>query len=126
MDNIAAKNMLQSISTILSEPLMITVKCEKEDCGSVLNVEIPQALEASGPPQLVVRCASCESLLKVQLPADIYTRHKASQLEALRACQEKYKAIIPGPRPSGATSQQLDVGTPDQQLAVGSIAARTT
>ena len=117
--DISANSVLKSIEDILSQPLVITVKCERESCASILNVTIPTSLEAAAPPRLVVRCASCASLLKVQLPENIYVRHKASQLETVRAYQQAYQASqFPG--------AQLDVGTPEQQIAAAAAAGQTS
>ena len=117
--DISANSVLKSIEDILSQPLVITVKCERESCASILNVTIPTSLEAAAPPRLVVRCASCASLLKVQLPGNIYVRHKASQLETVRAYQQAYQASqFPG--------AQLDVGTPEQQIAAAAAAGQTS
>ena len=115
----AAKTMLSSINEILSRPLVITVKCEKEDCASILHVEIPHSLEAAAPPRLVVRCAACASLLRVDLPEATYMSHKTAQLEMLRACQQRYLDLSHQScfQASSSIEPETHVGTPEQQLA---------
>ena len=113
MSDSEAKSMLTSINDILSRPLIITVKCEKEDCASILNVEIPHSLEAAAPPRLVVRCAACAALLRVDLPETTYVSHKTAQLEMLRACQQRYN----NQRSFQSSSLDVNLDTPEQQLA---------
>lgn len=118
----AAKSMLNSINDILSRRLVITVKCEKEDCGSILQVEIPRNLEAAAPPRLVVRCAACASLLRVDLPDATYMSHKTAQLEMLRACQQRYHEMTHQSCFPGSSSIDLEVlGTPEQHLATSKM-----
>jgi hypothetical protein len=103
-----ARAMLQEMSQIISEPLMITVKCEQSGCEAILNVNVPPSLESAAPPRLVVRCAACSNLLKVELPPDTYTNHKTAQLHMLKMKQEEYFSAASG------LGSSLGVQTPDQ------------
>ena len=117
----AAKTMLSSINEILSRPLVITVKCEKENCESILHVEIPHSLEAAAPPRLVVRCAACASLLRVDLPDATYMSHKTAQLDMLRACQQRYHELTHQNCFQASSSIETVLGTPEQRLATSKM-----
>lgn len=104
-----AMEMLQDMNKILSEPLVINVKCEQQGCEALLSVSVPGSLESAAPPSLVVRCAACSNLLRVDLPSNIYANHKMAQLNMLKKKQEEY----------AGSKQEPVVRTPECQPGVG-------